>query len=54
MKLDIVPVSLRKLRPSNVGNYKDYLDMLIGMKLREWDRIKTTITSPRPLGKAIR
>ncbi len=53
MRVEIVPISFRRLRQSSVGSYKDYLDELIGMKLRDLDRVKDTMSPRRTLRRAI-
>jgi hypothetical protein len=48
MKLELAPLSLRRIRPSTaINSYKVYLDTLIGMKLQEWARINKTLRAPR-------
>lgn len=35
MKIEIVPVALRRIKHNNLGNYRIYLDNLIGRRLEE-------------------
>lgn len=53
MKLELAPIVMRRIRPSAVESYRVYLDTLIGMKLREWDRVKESIVSPKSFKRAI-
>ena len=38
MDINIVPLSIRKIKHNNVGDYRAYLDELIGRKLDEMRR----------------
>lgn len=52
MKLELAPVALR-IRPSTLDSYKVYMDSLIALKLREFDRVKKVLTNPKPLTASI-
>jgi len=53
MKIEVIPLNIRKIKHNSLGNYAEYLDELIGMKLREWNKMKSAITPRRTLKKVL-